>query len=67
MSRAIEIEVDIAFGALGLHVTIHADIFDEAAGDGFFGLGVDNGELDRGAAAIKNEYAHKVVLCSFYG
>ena len=37
---------------------IHADVFDEAAGDGFFGLGVDNGELDRGAAAIKNEYAH---------
>ena len=58
MGRAIEIEVDIAFRALGLHVTIHADIFDEAAGDGFFGLGVDNGELDRGAAAIKNEYAH---------
>ena len=58
MSRAIEIEVDIAFGALGLDVTIHADIFDEAAGDGFFGLGIDNGELDRGTAAIKNEYAH---------
>ncbi len=58
MGRAIEIEVDVAFGALGLDVAIHADVFDEAARDGFFGLGVDNGELDRGAAAIKNEYAH---------
>ena len=58
MSRAVEIEVDVAFGALGFHVAIYADIFDEAAGDGFFGLCVDNGELDRGAAAIKNEYAH---------
>lgn len=58
VGRAVEIEVDVAFGALGLHVAVHADIFDEAAGDGFFGLGVDNGELDRGAAAIKNEYAH---------
>ena len=55
---AVEIEVDVAFGALGLHVAIHADIFDEAAGDGLFGLGIDDGELDRGAAAIKNEYAH---------
>ena len=55
---AVEIEVDVADRALGLHVAVHADIFDEAAGDGFFGLGVDNGELDRGAAAIKNEYAH---------
>ena len=56
--RAIEIEVDIALGALGLHVAIHADIFDEAVRDGFFGLGIDNGKLDRGTAAIKNEYAH---------
>ena len=56
--RAIEIEVDIACRALGLHMAIHADIFDEAAGDGFFGLGIDNGKLDRGTAAIKNEYAH---------
>ena len=58
VGRAVEIEVDVAFGALGLDVAVHADIFDEAAGDGLFGLGVDNGELDRGAAAIKNEYAH---------
>ncbi len=58
VGRAVEIEIDVAFGALGLDVAIHADVFDEAAGDGFFGLGVDNGELDRGAAAIKNEYAH---------
>lgn len=55
---AVEIEVDVALGALGLDVAIHADIFDEAAGDGFFGLGIDDGELDRGTAAIKNEYAH---------
>ena len=67
MSRAVEIEVDVAFGALCLHVAVHADIFDEAAGDGFFGLGVDNGELDRGAAAIKNEYAHCSFLFSFNG
>ena len=58
MSRAVEIEIDVAVRALGLYVAIHADVFDEAAGDGLFGLGVDNGELDRGAAAIKNEYAH---------
>ena len=55
---AIEIEVDVACRALGLYVAVHADVFDEAAGDGFFGLGVDDGELDRGTAAIKNEYAH---------
>ena len=67
VGRAIEIEVDVAFGALGLYVAVHADIFDEAAGDGFFGLGVDNGELDRGAAAIKNEYAHCSFLFSFNG
>ena len=59
VSGAIEIEVDVAGGALGLDVAVDADIFDEAAGDGFFGLGVDNGKLDRGAAAIKNEYAHR--------
>ena len=58
MSGAIEVEIDVAVRALSLHVAIDADVFDEAAGDGFFGLGVDNGELDRGAAAIKNEYAH---------
>ena len=58
MSGAIEVEIDVAVRALSLHVAIDADIFDEAARDGFFGLGVDNGELDRGAAAIKNEYAH---------
>ena len=55
---AVEVEVDFAFGALGLYVAVYADVLDEAAGDGFFGLGVDNGELDRGTAAIKNEYAH---------
>ena len=49
---AVEIEIDVAFGALGLYVAVHADIFDEAAGDGLLGLGVDDGELDRGAAAI---------------
>ena len=58
VSGAIEVEIDVAVRALSLHVAIDADIFDEAARDGFFGLGVDNGELDRGAAAIKNEYAH---------
>ena len=57
---AVEIEVDVAGGTLGLHVAVDADIFDEAARDGFLGLGVDNGELDRGAAAIKNEYAHSI-------
>ena len=50
--RAVEIEIDVAFGALGLHVTVHADVLDEAAGDGLLGLGVDDGELDRGTAAI---------------
>ena len=45
MRRAVEIEVDIAFGALGFDVAVHADIFDEAARDGFFGLGVDDSEL----------------------
>ena len=49
---AIEVEVDVAFGALGLHVAVHADVLDEAAGDGLLGLGVDDGELDRGTAAI---------------
>lgn len=67
MSGAIEVEIDVAFGALGLYVAIDADIFDEAARDGFLGLGVDNGELDRGAAAIKNEYAHCSFLFSFNG
>ena len=59
---AVEVEVDFAFGALGLNVAVYADVFDEAAGDGFFGLGVDDGELDRGTAAIKNEYAHCLIL-----
>ena len=58
VSGAIEVEVDVAGRAFCLDVAVNADIFDEAARDGFFGLGVDNGELDRGAAAIKNEYAH---------
>ena len=64
---AVEIEVDVADRALGLHVAIYADIFDEAARDGFFGLGVDDSELDRGAAAIKNEYAHCSFLFSYNG
>ena len=55
---AVEVEVDVAFGALGLHVAVHADIFDEAAGDGLLGLGIDDGELDRRTAAVENEYAH---------
>ena len=58
VSRAVEIEIDVSDRALGLDMAVHADVFDEAAGDGLFGLGVDDGELDRGAAAIKNEYAH---------
>ena len=67
MSGAIKVEIDVAVRALGFYVAIDADVFDEAAGDGFFGLGVDNGELDRGAAAIKNEYAHCSFLFSFNG
>ena len=63
---AVEIEVDVAFGALGLHVAVHADIFDEAARDGFLGLGVDDGELDRRTAAVKNEYAHYCFLYNFF-
>ena len=58
MRGAVEVEVNLAFGALGLGVTVHADIFDEAACNGFLGLGVDDSELYRGAAAVKNEYAH---------
>jgi len=58
MSGAIEVEIDVAVRALSLHVAIDADIFDEAARDGFFGLGVDDSELHRRAAAVKYEYAH---------
>jgi len=60
MRGAIEVEVDVAFGALGLGVAIHADIFDEAACDGLLGLSVDDGELHGRAAAVKNEYAHEI-------
>ena len=52
MRGAIEVEVDFAFGAFCLGVTVDADVFDEAACDGFFSLGVDDGELDRGTAAV---------------
>ena len=61
VSGAIEVEVDVAFGAFCLDVAVNADIFDEAARDGFLGLGVDDSELHRRAAAVKYEYAH----CSF--
>lgn len=58
MRGAVEVEVDVAFGALGLGVAVYADIFDEAACDRLFGLSVDDGELHGRAAAVKNEYAH---------
>jgi len=60
MRGAVEVEVNLAFRALGLSVAVHADIFDEAACDGFLGLGVDDSEFHRGAAAVKNEYAHEI-------
>ena len=52
MRGAVEVEVDFAFGAFCLGVAVDADVFDEAACDGFFSLGVDDGELDRGTAAV---------------
>ena len=58
MRGAVEVEVDFAFGALGLGMTVHADIFDEAACDRFFSFGVDDSEFHRGAATVENEYAH---------
>ena len=67
MSGAIEVEIDVAVRTLSLHVAIHADIFDEAARDGFLGLGVDDSELHRRAAAVKYEYAHCSFLFSFNG
>ena len=67
VSGAIEIEVDVACRALCLDVAVNADIFDEAARDGFLGLGVDDSELHRRAAAVKYEYAHCSFLFSFNG
>ena len=58
MRGAIEVEVDVAFGALCFSVTVDADVFNESACNGLLGLCVDDGELHRGRAAIKNEYAH---------
>ena len=52
MRGAVEVEVNLAFGTLCFGVTVHADVFDETACDGFFSLGVDDGELDRGTAAV---------------
>ena len=67
VSGAIEIEVDVAGRALCLDVAVNADIFDEAARDGILGLGVDDSELHRRAAAVKYEYAHCSFLFSFNG
>ena len=58
MRGAVEVEVNLAFRALGLGVAVHADVFDEAASDGFLGLCIDDSELYRGAAAVEDEYAH---------
>ena len=58
MRGAVEVEVNLAFGTLCFGVTVHADVFDEAASDGFLGLCIDDSELHRGAAAVENEYAH---------
>jgi hypothetical protein len=60
MRGAIEVEVDVAFGALSFSVTVDADVFNESACNGLLGLCVDDGELHRGRAAIKNEYAHGI-------
>ncbi len=62
VGRAIEVEVDFAFRSLSLGVTVHADIFDETACDRFFRIGIDNGKLHRGTAAVQNEYAHNFCL-----
>ena len=58
MRGAVEVEVDFAFGAFCLGVTVDADVFDEAASDGFLGFCIDDGKLYRGAAAVEDEYAH---------
>lgn len=58
MRWAIEVEIDFAFRAFCLCVAIRADVFYEAACNGFLGFSIDDGELHRGTAAVKNEYAH---------
>ena len=58
MRGAVEVEVNLAFGTLSLGVAVHADVFDEAACDGFLGFCIDDSELYRGAAAVEDEYAH---------
>jgi len=62
MRGAVEVEVNLAFRTLGFGVAVHADVFDEAAGDGFLGLCIDDSEFHRGAAAVENEYAHVFFL-----
>ena len=48
MRGAIEVEVDVAFGALGFSVAIDANVFNESACNGLLCLCVDDGELHRG-------------------
>ncbi len=62
MRGAVEVEVNLAFRTLSLGVAVHADVFDEAASDGFLGLCIDDSKFYRGAAAVENEYAHGFFL-----
>ena len=52
MRGAVEVEVNLAFRTLGLCVAVHADIFDEAACDGFLGFCIDDSEFHGGAATV---------------
>jgi hypothetical protein len=62
MRGAVEVEVNLAFRTLGLGVTVHADVFDEAASDGFLGLCINDSKFYRRAAAVEDEYAHGFFL-----